>query len=119
MWGRVVGRAACLQCAAGLVLPHARPDRPLEPLLKMPSYPSTHPSCTTFAAPVQNAMPVPDKLWLSAEKLDPEGVFLLENGFEAFIYVGKAVPAETCAALFGEWVLWWVEQLAWMLWVGG
>ena len=47
-------------------------------------------------------MPVPDKLWLSAEKLDPEGVFLLENGFEAFIYVGKAVAADTCAALFGE-----------------
>ena len=23
-------------------------------------------------------MPVPDKLWLSAEKLEPEGVYLLE-----------------------------------------
>lgn len=28
----------------------------------------------------QNAMPVPDKLWLSAEKLELEGVYLLEVG---------------------------------------
>lgn len=49
----------------------------------------------------QNAMPVPDKLWLSAEKLEPEGVYLLENGFEAFIFVGKAVAPQTCQALFG------------------
>lgn len=50
----------------------------------------------------QNALPVPDKLWLSAEKLDPEGVFLLENGFEAFVFVGKAVPPDTLQALLGE-----------------
>lgn len=50
----------------------------------------------------QNALPVPDKLWLSAEKLDPEGVFLLENGQEAFIYVGKAAAQGTLQALFGE-----------------
>lgn len=49
----------------------------------------------------ENAMPVPDKLWLSAEKLDPTGVFMLENGQEAFIYVGKAVPSATLEALFG------------------
>lgn len=48
-----------------------------------------------------NALPVPDKLWLSAEKLDPEGVFLLENGQEAFIHVGKAVAPGTLQALFG------------------
>ncbi len=47
-------------------------------------------------------MPVPDKLWLSAEKLDPEGVFLLENGFEAFVFVGKAVAPDTLQALLGE-----------------
>ncbi|EFN54381.1 hypothetical protein CHLNCDRAFT_58279 [Chlorella variabilis] len=49
----------------------------------------------------ENAMPVPDKLWLSAEKLDPEGVFLLENGFDAFIYAGKNVAPDTMMALFG------------------
>lgn len=32
------------------------------------------------ASCAQNAMPVPDKLWLSAEKLQPEGVYLLEVG---------------------------------------
>ncbi|PSC68317.1 transport Sec24-like protein [Micractinium conductrix] len=48
-----------------------------------------------------NAMPLPDKLWLSAEKLEPDGVFLLENGYEAFIWVGKAVPPATATALFG------------------
>lgn len=98
-------------------------------------------------------MPLPDKLWLSAEKLEPDvncccclslervcpaccaavaaadprsprlrclapfaclyshwsfltavaqGVFLLENGYEAFIWVGKAVPPATATALFGE-----------------
>lgn len=49
----------------------------------------------------QNAMPVPDKLWLSAERLDPEGLFLLENGFEAFLFVGKAVHSDTLQELFG------------------
>ena len=47
-------------------------------------------------------MPVPDKLWLSAEKVEPEGVYLLENGFEAWVFVGKSVDPATCQALFGE-----------------
>jgi protein transport protein SEC24 len=44
---------------------------------------------------------IPERLWLTAERLDPEGVFLLENGFDAHIYVGSAVPPATCAALLG------------------
>lgn len=65
-----------------------------------------HPSLSTPRPPTlprpQNAPPVPDKLWLSAEKLEPEGVFLLENGAEAFVYVGKAAPPALLQALFGE-----------------
>jgi hypothetical protein len=58
--------------------------------------------------PLQNALPIPDRLWLSAEKLDPEGVILLENGFEAFIHVGKNVVPDTLAALFGVcWLQGW------------
>ena len=44
---------------------------------------------------------MPDKLWLSAEKLDPEGLYLLENGHEAFLYVGKAAPPQAVHALLG------------------
>jgi protein transport protein SEC24 len=46
-----------------------------------------------------NAPKVPEKLWLTAERLDPEGIFLLENGFDAHIFIGAAVPPEMCSAL--------------------
>ncbi|GAB4822012.1 hypothetical protein N2152v2_009058 [Parachlorella kessleri] len=49
----------------------------------------------------ENAPLVPDKLWVSAERLDSEGVYLLENGFEAFLYFGRAVPADVCLAILG------------------
>ena len=45
---------------------------------------------------------MPDKLWVSAERLDSEGVYLLENGYEAFLYFGRAVPADVCLAILGE-----------------
>ena len=48
-----------------------------------------------------NAPRIPEKLWLTAEQLDPEGIFLLENGFDAHLYVGAVVPPETCIALLG------------------
>ena len=77
------GCAACDAQPAGVPAPCASPHPPL-PLHQT----------------LQNALPVPDKLWLSSEKLQPEGVYLLENGFEAFIYVGKAVAPQTCQDLF-------------------
>jgi protein transport protein SEC24 len=46
-----------------------------------------------------NAPKVPEKLWLTAERLDPEGIFLLENGCDAHIFIGAAVPPEICTAL--------------------
>ena len=44
----------------------------------------------------------PPVLNLSSEKLDRQGVFLLDNGLELFIWVGKAVHPELCNALFGK-----------------
>lgn len=43
----------------------------------------------------------PCTTWLSSEKLDPDGVFFLENGLEAYIWVGKQTPREVVHALFG------------------
>ena len=48
------------------------------------------------------APPLPAKLWLSAEKLEGDGAYLLENGWQAWVYLGKAMPPETCMALLGE-----------------
>jgi protein transport protein SEC24 len=44
---------------------------------------------------------VPDKLWLSAEKLEPDGVYLLENGFECWLYFGKSVGPDVYSSLLG------------------
>lgn len=49
----------------------------------------------------ENAPLLPEKLWVSAEKLDTNGVYLLENGFEVYIFMGKSVPAEMCMAITG------------------
>lgn len=57
---------------------------------------------TRSLACLQNAALVPDKLWVSAEKLDSNGMYLLENGYEAWVYVGKAAPAELCMAILGR-----------------
>ena len=44
---------------------------------------------------------LPGTLWLSSEKLTPEGVVLCENGVDVFIHVGAAAPPGLLAALFG------------------
>lgn len=38
---------------------------------------------------------------LSSEKLDRQGLFLLENSCEIFLWIGKAVPAHLITSLFG------------------
>ena len=45
--------------------------------------------------------PLPPTLSLSSEKLDPDGVFLLENGQDGLVWVGKLAPPEMLLALFG------------------
>jgi len=44
---------------------------------------------------------LPSSLPLSSEHIDNNGVFLLENGEDAFIYAGKAVSADVLQQLFG------------------
>ncbi|XP_024531752.1 protein transport protein Sec24-like At4g32640 [Selaginella moellendorffii] len=43
---------------------------------------------------------LPPTLPLSSENLDPEGIFLLETGEDAFLYAGKAVSSELLHQLF-------------------
>jgi protein transport protein SEC24 len=43
----------------------------------------------------------PQILNLSSEKLDRQGLYMLENGLEIFIWVGRNVPAHVISALFG------------------
>lgn len=57
--------------------------------------------CALLRCAAQGAPLVPEKLWVSAEKLDPAGAYLLENGCEAFLFLGKAAPAELCMAILG------------------
>ncbi|RKP03088.1 hypothetical protein CXG81DRAFT_9982 [Caulochytrium protostelioides] len=45
-------------------------------------------------------LPMPKQLNLSSERLDRQGVFLLDNGVELFLWVGSAVPPATVHALF-------------------
>ena len=44
---------------------------------------------------------LPDLLNLSIDRLSSEGVFLLDNGVDAFIWVGRASNPATVSALFG------------------
>lgn len=39
---------------------------------------------------------------LSSANVDPEGVYLLENGSEAWLYFGGAAPPQLVADLLGE-----------------
>lgn len=44
---------------------------------------------------------VPREVSLSVEQLSDDGVFLLADGFEMFLWVGKAAPAQLLQSLFG------------------
>lgn len=39
---------------------------------------------------------------LSSEKLEPQGLYLLENGVDALIYIGKEAPQRVIQDLLGE-----------------
>ncbi|TPX31402.1 hypothetical protein SmJEL517_g05242 [Synchytrium microbalum] len=45
---------------------------------------------------------MPNLINLSSERLDRSGLFMLENGLEIFIWVGRAVPPELCQAIFDK-----------------
>ena len=42
-----------------------------------------------------------DGLSLSSEKLEPDGVYLLENGVDALVYIGKEAPSAVVQDLLG------------------
>ena len=45
--------------------------------------------------------PLPTTTWLSSEKLEPDGMYLLEDGRDVHIWVGRQVPADHLKACFG------------------
>ena len=45
--------------------------------------------------------PCMDALSLSSEKLEPDGVYLLENGVDALVYIGKEAPSAVVQDLLG------------------
>ena len=42
-----------------------------------------------------------DALSLSSEKLEPDGIYLLENGVDALVYIGKEAPSAVVQDLLG------------------
>ena len=45
--------------------------------------------------------PLPHVTWLSAEKLEQDQMYLLEDGRELFVWVGRMAPAEALRDVFG------------------
>ena len=48
------------------------------------------------------AVQLPPSLALSSEKLQDDGVYLAENGYEGYIYFAQRVPTELVRALLGH-----------------
>jgi protein transport protein SEC24 len=48
----------------------------------------------------QIVMPVP--LSLSSEKLERHGLYLLDNGAEIYVWVGRAISQELCQMIFDK-----------------
>ena len=44
---------------------------------------------------------LPRILNLSHERFNTDGIYLLENGFDIFLWIGRAVPPNTLGSLFG------------------
>jgi protein transport protein SEC24 len=44
----------------------------------------------------------PPQLTASSEHIERHGIYLLENGMDMFIWVGKSVTPEMCLLFFGE-----------------
>ena len=45
--------------------------------------------------------PIPPSLWLSAEKLSQDGAYLLDDGQEILLWIGRQLPVEILRDLFG------------------
>lgn len=49
----------------------------------------------------ENDVPMPERLPLSAEKLSSDSIYILENGFDLFVLVGRDVAPNTMEAVLG------------------
>ena len=49
---------------------------------------------------------LPPSMSLSSEKLQEDGVYLAENGYDGYIYFAQQVPAQMVRALLGKRLLW-------------
>ena len=47
-------------------------------------------------------MQLPPSLSLSSEKLQEDGIYLAENGFEGYIYFAQQAPPQLVRALLGN-----------------
>ena len=92
---RADGRAVWLSRIASLPLDRLLPA--VHPrLLRISLEVSSEPSSSSSGEPS-----IPDFLPLSAEHLDSTGVYLLENGYDIFLYVGRDVAPAAVEQLLG------------------
>ena len=84
----LMARASWLAPAPAMALVHPR----LFAVHRLPEGPPVDPT---------GAGALPPALSLSSERLEPDGVYLLENGAEATLWVGKLAPQELVMALLG------------------
>jgi hypothetical protein len=56
--------------------------------------------CTTFVQDDEDSL-IPNPLTLNSENIQDDGIYLLENGEDGFIYVGNAVNTTTLEQIFG------------------
>ena len=55
---------------------------------------------TTFVQDDEDSL-IPNPLALNSENIQDDGIYLLENGEDGFIYVGNAVNTATLEQIFG------------------
>jgi len=48
-----------------------------------------------------DAIEMPEQMGLTAERLTSDGAFILDNGVDIFLWLGRAVPEEVVVSLFG------------------
>ena len=65
-------------------------------------FPVVHPRL--FKVPLEvisNSPEVPERLPLTAEKIESNGLYILENGFDLFVQIGRDVPSQCIEQLLG------------------
>ena len=65
--------------------------------------PAVHPRFVKIPVPPPDidSISAVDKLPITAEKLESGGIYILENGYDMFLMIGKDVPTNTLESLLG------------------